>query len=86
MSDETEIETEDEAEYFDDYSDPELFATASYGSHAAEIAQAFGNLTAQALNIPLNHPFHAPALEMLNRLVAQLEAKPKGSMRALKGD
>ena len=75
----------DEAETEIIYSDGE-HALATYGSHAAEIAQAFGNLVSQALNIPLDHPFHTPALEMLNRLVVQLENKPKGSLKALKSD
>jgi hypothetical protein len=79
MTDEAEQETEVI------YADGE-HALATYGSHAAEIAQAFGNLATQAMTIPLDHPFHAPALEMLNRLVNQLEAKPKGSMRAIKTD
>lgn len=79
MSDEAEHETEVI------YSDGE-HALATYGSHAAEIAQAFGNLVSQAMSIPVDHPFHAPALEMLNRLVVQLENKPKGSLKALKGD
>ena len=79
MTDEAEMETEII------YSDGE-HALATYGSHAAEIAQAFGNLASQALNIPLDHPFHAPALEMLNRLVVQLENKPKGSLKALKSE
>lgn len=79
MTDEAETETEIIS------SDGE-HALATYGSHAAEIAQAFGNLVSQALNIPLDHPFHTPALEMLNRLVVQLENKPKGSLKALKSD
>ena len=79
MSDEAEMETEVI------YSDGE-HALATYGSHAAEIAQAFGNLVSQSMSIPVDHPFHAPALEMLNRLVAQLETKPKGSLRGLKSD
>ncbi len=80
MSDAEEVETETETEII--YSDSE-HALATYGSHAAEIAQAFGNLASQALSIPLDHPFHGPALEMLNRLVAQLEAAPKGSRARL---
>jgi len=79
MSDEAELETEVI------YADGE-HALASYGSQSAEIAQAFGNLATQAMTIPLDHPFHKPALEMLERLVAQLEAKPKGSLRGLKSD
>ena len=79
MNDEAEHETEVI------YADGE-HALATYGSHAAEIAQAFGNLATQAMNIPLDHPFHSVALDMLNRLVAQIDAKPKGSMRAIKTD
>jgi hypothetical protein len=75
----------DEAEHDTEviYADGE-HALATYGSHAAEIAQAFGNLVTQAMTIPLDHPFHAPALDMLKRLVEQVEVKPKGSMRAIK--
>jgi len=79
MSDEPENETE--TIYYDGE-----HALATYGSHAAEIAQAFGNLATQAITIPLDHPFHPVALDMLNRLVSQLDVKPKGSMRAIKTD
>ena len=79
MSDEAEIETEVV------YSDGE-HALASYGSHAAELAQAFGNLMSQAMQVPVTHPFHPVALEMLSRLVAQIDPKPKGSQARLVKD
>lgn len=80
MADEAETETEIV------YSDGE-HALASYGSHAAEIAQAFGNLLTQAAQLPVGHPYHAVALDMLTRLVAQIDPAPKGSRaRLVKGD
>jgi hypothetical protein len=79
MSDEAEIETEVV------YSDGE-HALASYGSHAAELAQAFGNLMSQAMQVPVSHPFHPVALDMLNRLVAQIDPAPKGSRARLVKD
>lgn len=59
-------------------------ALASYGSHAAELAQAFGNLMSQAMQVPVSHPFHPVALDMLQRLVLQVELKPKGSLSRVK--
>lgn len=79
MSDEAEIETEVV------YSDGE-HALASYGSHAAELAQAFGNLMSQAMQVPVAHPFHPVALEMLTRLVHQIDPAPKGSRARLVKD
>jgi hypothetical protein len=61
-------------------------ALASYGSHAAELAQAFGNLMSQAMQVPVTHPFHPVALDMLNRLVAQIDPAPKGSRARLVKD
>jgi hypothetical protein len=79
MSDEAEVEPEVETIF----SDGE-HALATYGSHAAELAQAFGNLMSQAMQVPVTHPFHPVALEMLTRLVRQVELKPKGSLERVK--
>ena len=63
------------------------FASASYASHTAELAQSFGNLLSQAANLPLDSPFLPVALEMLARVAAAVETKPKGSLKAIsKGD
>lgn len=66
------------------YSDAEL-ATASYGSHTAELAQAFGNLLAQAMRMPADHHFVPITLAMLEKVAASVEINPKGSLRAVKG-
>ena len=76
MSDEAEIETEVV------YSDGE-HALASYGSTAAEIIQAVGNFVSQTANLPLTHPYHAVCLDLLNRAVAQIDLKPRGSTARL---
>jgi len=63
------------------------FASASYASHTAELAQSFGNLLSQAANLPPDSPFLSIALEMLGRVAAAVETKPKGSLKAIsKGD
>jgi len=63
------------------------FAVASYASHTAELAQAFGNLLSQAAQLSLDSPLLPVALEMLGRVAAAVETKPKGSLKAIsKGD
>ncbi len=79
MSDEPEIETEVV------YSDGE-HALASYGSTAAEIIQAVGNFISQTQGVPLGHPYHAISLDLLNRAVAQIDPKPRGSTARLVKD
>ena len=63
--------------------DEEVFAHASYASHTAELAQAFGNLLAQAARVPVDNPIHAVALEMLKRVADSVETKPKGSLKSI---
>ena len=82
MSDEAKAD-DDEPEFV--YSDSE-HALAQYGSHAAEIAQAFGNLLTQAAQLPLSHPLYPIAAEMLTRLTHQIDPAPKGSRARLVKD
>ncbi len=84
MSDEPEIEEAEESANVI-YSDGE-FALAGYGTSAAEILQAVGNFMSQTAGIPLAHPYHEVSLELLRRAVAQIDPKPKGSVRALRGE
>ena len=77
MSDEAE-ETEIETVFCDGE-----HALASYGSTAAEIIQAVGNFISQTQGVPLGHPYHAISLDLLNRAVAQIDPKPRGSTARL---
>jgi len=72
MSDEAEVETEIV------YSDGE-HALATYGTSAAECAQAFGNLMVQSLQLRQDDPRFSIVLDMLSRLAAQIDPNPKGS-------
>lgn len=60
-------------------------AMATYASHTAELAQAFGNLLTQAMRMPPNHHFVPVALTMLEKIAANVEVNQKGSLRAVKG-
>lgn len=79
MSDEPEdAEVEEIAEAQDDgFGDK--FACVGYGSQVSEIAQAFGNLLVQSLPLTAKDPRLGITLEMLNRLVHQIDPAPKGS-------
>ena len=65
--------------------DYERFAVATYASHTAELAQAFGNLLTQALAMPPDHPLMSVSLSMLERVAANVEVAQKGSLRAVRG-
>ena len=84
MSDEPEIEEAEESANVI-YSDGE-FALAGYGTSAAEIIQAVGNFISQTQGVPLGHPYHAISLDLLNRAVAQIDPKPRGSTARLVKD
>jgi len=60
-------------------------AMATYASHTAELAQAFGNLLTQAMRMPPTHPLMSVALSMLERVAANVEVKQKGSLQAVRG-
>ena len=84
MSDEPEeVEADDDQPATDE---SERFATAMYQSHTAELAQAFGNLLAQALPMSANHPLLSVTLTMLEKVAGCVETKPKGSLKAFKED
>ena len=61
-------------------------ALAQYDSHAAQIIQAFGNLLSQVSRLPADHWLAPVAMTMLEKGAAQLETKPKGSIRAIGKD
>jgi hypothetical protein len=73
-------EAEDIVEIFDD---DLSFASATYASHTAELAQAFGNLLSQAARLPADSALLPVALEMLARVAAVVETKPKGQLKAI---
>jgi hypothetical protein len=67
------------------FSDGEL-ALAGYGSHTAELAQAFGNLLVQASRIPADHWLAPIAITMLEKVAGSVETKPKGALKSLTKD
>jgi hypothetical protein len=81
----------DETDEIESHGLPELVevdgevAMATYSSHTAELAQAFGNLLIQAMRMPPNHHFVPVALTMLEKIAANVEVNQKGSLRAVKG-
>lgn len=79
MSDEAELEIETV------YADGEM-ALATYASHTAELAQAFGNLLSQAARMPVNHPLMSITLVMLEKVAGSVETKPKGALKSLSKD
>jgi hypothetical protein len=79
MSDEAEVETDIV------YADGEM-ALATYASHTAELAQAFGNLLSQAQRMPFNHPLMSITLTMLEKVAGSVETKPKGALKSLTKD
>ena len=84
MSDEPEeVEAESDEPATDE---GEQFASACYGSTAAEIIQAVGNFISQTQGVPLGHPYHAISLDLLSRAVAQIDPKPRGSTARLVKD
>jgi hypothetical protein len=83
MSDEAEQTDE---EYAPTTDDSEKFASAMYQSHTAELTQAFGNLLAQALPMPVGHPFMSITLVMLEKVAGSVETKPKGALKSLTKD
>jgi hypothetical protein len=83
MSEEPEQTDEDYAPTTDD---SEKFASAMYQSHTAELAQAFGNLLAQAIPMPVNHPLMSITLVMLEKVAGSVETKAKGSLKAFAKD
>jgi hypothetical protein len=83
MSDEAnEAEAEDLGEIV--LSDSE-HALATYASHTAELAQAFGNLLSQCARLPATHWLAPVAMTMLEKVAANVEVNQKGSLRAVKG-
>jgi hypothetical protein len=79
MSEEPELEIETV------YADGEM-ALATYASHTAELAQAFGNLLSQAQRMPVNHPLMSITLVMLEKVAGSVETKAKGSLKAFAKD
>jgi hypothetical protein len=63
----------------------ERFATAMYQSHTAELAQAFGNVLAQAVTMRPDSPFGPVAIRLLEKLVDSIETNPKGTVKAIRG-
>lgn len=85
MSDEPE-DAEYEVEAIPAGDDSERFAVAMYQSHTAELAQAFGNLLAQALPMQYNHPLMSVTLSMLEKVAGSVDVKPKGALRTISKD
>jgi hypothetical protein len=73
-------EAEEVVEIFDD---DLTFASATYASHTAELAQAFGNLLSQAARLPADSALLPVAIDMLSRVAAVVETKPKGQLKAI---
>lgn len=76
----TEADLEEAVDIFDEDLN---FASATYASHTAELAQAFGNLLSQAARLPADSALLPVALEMLGRVAAAVETKPRGSLKAI---
>jgi hypothetical protein len=60
-------------------------ALATYDSHTAQLAQAFGNLLSQCARLPANHWLAPVAMTMLEKVAANVETSPKGSVKAIRG-
>lgn len=60
-------------------------AISTYDSHAAQLAQAFGNLLVQSARLPPDHWLAPIAMNMLERVAANVETAPKGSVKAIRG-
>lgn len=73
----------DAEEIVEIFDDDLSFASATYASHTAELAQAFGNLLSQAARLPADSALLPVALEMLARVAAVVETKPKGQLKAI---
>jgi hypothetical protein len=56
-----------------------------YQSHTAELAQAFGNVLAQAVTMRPDSPFGPVTIRLLEKLVDSIETNPKGTVKAIRG-